>query len=103
MNSSLDISQCSGADLITWQKITVISPDTSLVAIGTTENRVTIFRHPFLDDAVYAISLDSELVDLAWEGANGEWVSLLIVLGIWHIPDGFSLQSPRRVRFCCTR
>ena len=46
-----------------------------LVAIGTTDNRVSILRHPSLEVAVPVIELKSELVDLNWGGKEGKWVS----------------------------
>ena len=46
-----------------------------LIAIGTTDNRVSILRHPSLEAVVPVIELKSELVDLAWGGKEGKWVS----------------------------
>jgi predicted NUDIX family NTP pyrophosphohydrolase len=46
-----------------------------LVAIGTTDNRVSILRHPSLEAVVPVIELKSELVDLDWGGKEGKWVS----------------------------
>jgi prolactin regulatory element-binding protein len=46
-----------------------------LIAIGTTDNRVSILRYPSLEAVVPVIELKSELVDLAWGGKEGKWVS----------------------------
>ena len=57
------------------QKLTALSPSMDLVAIGTTDNRVSILRHPSLEVAVPVIELKYELVDLNWGGKEGKWVS----------------------------
>ena len=48
-----------------------------LIAIGTTDNRVSILRYPSLEAVVPVIELNSELVDLNWGGKEGRWVSYL--------------------------
>jgi prolactin regulatory element-binding protein len=56
------------------QKFTALSPS-SLLAVGTTGNKVSLLFFPSLEQAVPNISLDAELVDLDWGGVDGEWVS----------------------------
>jgi prolactin regulatory element-binding protein len=57
------------------QKLTALAPSMDLVAVGTTDNRVAILRHPSLEPVAPAIELKSELVDLDWGGQDGNWVS----------------------------
>ena len=57
------------------QKLTAISPTSKLVAVGTTDDKVSILNLPNLEEAASTISLESELVDLHWGGKDGEWVS----------------------------
>lgn len=57
-----------------WQKLTAISPLSDLVAVGTTDDEVSLLTFPLLATAATTISLDSELVDLDWGGEKGEWV-----------------------------
>jgi prolactin regulatory element-binding protein len=57
------------------QKLTAISTTSALVAIGTTDDKVSILRYPSLEPAAEGIELDTELVDLDWGGEGGEWVS----------------------------
>lgn len=56
------------------QKLTAISPSSDLVAVGTTDDQVAILSFPGLSSVAPAISLESELVDVAWGGEKGEWV-----------------------------
>lgn len=44
--------------------------------MGTTDNVVSLLTFPSLETVSSPISLTSELVDLAWGGRKGEWVSL---------------------------
>jgi prolactin regulatory element-binding protein len=57
------------------QKLTALAPAMDLIAIGTTDNRVSILRYPSLEAVVPVIELKSELVDLNWGGKEGKWVS----------------------------
>lgn len=57
------------------QKLTALAPSNNFVAIGTTDNRVSILRYPSLEAVVQVIELKSELVDLDWGGKEGKWVS----------------------------
>jgi len=57
------------------QKLTALAPAMALIAIGTTDNRVSILRYPSLEAVVPVIELKSELVDLNWGGKEGKWVS----------------------------
>jgi len=57
------------------QKLTAISPSSEFVAVGTTDDSVSLLTFPSLETAAPTISLESELVDLDWGGAQGEWVS----------------------------
>jgi hypothetical protein len=59
------------------QKLTALAPAMDLIAIGTTDNRVSILRYPSLESVAPVIELKSELVDLHWGGKEGKWVSLL--------------------------
>ena len=56
------------------KRFTALSPSSSLVAIGTTDNKVSFLRFPSLEPAVPTLSVDDELVDLDWGGEDGEWV-----------------------------
>ena len=58
------------------QKLTAISPSAEFVAVGTTDDSVSLLTFPSLETAAPTISLESELVDLDWGGAQGEWVSI---------------------------
>ncbi|ORY34349.1 quinon protein alcohol dehydrogenase-like superfamily [Naematelia encephala] len=53
-----------------YQKLTVLSPSRTLVAVGTTDNRVSLLGVPELEEAVPTFGLDSELVDLDWGADN---------------------------------
>lgn len=57
------------------QKLTTISPDSSLLAVGTTDNVVSLLTFPALETVSSPVRLDAELVDIAWGGKTGEWVS----------------------------
>jgi prolactin regulatory element-binding protein len=61
-----------------------------LIAIGTTDNRVSILRYPSLEAVVPVIELKSELVDLNWGGKEGKWVGYFYhKLGMsWPIAGG---------------
>jgi len=61
------------------QKLTAISPSSDFVAVGTTDDRVALLSFPGLSTVAPPISLESELVDLAWGGEKGEWVSRDVV------------------------
>jgi prolactin regulatory element-binding protein len=80
------------------QKFTAISPNGTVVAIGTTDNHITLLHYPTLDPAADTIELDSELVDLDWGGDEGEWVSA-VGFGADHLS---SLLRPSPL-FCYTR
>ncbi|KIR30045.1 prolactin regulatory element-binding protein [Cryptococcus deuterogattii 99/473] len=58
------------------QKFTVLSPSYKLLAVGSTDDRVSILHFPSLEPAVPAFSTDSELVDLDWGGPEGEWLTV---------------------------
>lgn len=58
--------------------MTALAPAMDLVAIGTTDNRVSILHHPSLEAVVPVIELKSELVDLDWGGKEGRWVSFVL-------------------------
>ncbi|AAW46170.1 hypothetical protein CNBK1430 [Cryptococcus deneoformans B-3501A] len=57
-----------------YQKFTVLSSSSKLLAVGSTDNRVSILHFPSLEPAAPAFSTDSELVDLDWGGPEGEWL-----------------------------
>lgn len=58
-----------------FQKLTSISPAGSLLAVGSTDDSVTILRLPSLETAVATFKTNGgELVDLCWGGADGNWV-----------------------------
>ncbi|OXC81751.1 prolactin regulatory element-binding protein [Cryptococcus neoformans var. grubii Br795] len=59
-----------------YQKFTVLSPSSKLLAVGSTDDRVSILHFPSLEPVVPAFSTDSELVDLDWGGPEGEWLSV---------------------------
>ncbi|WVQ91407.1 hypothetical protein IAS59_005205 [Cryptococcus gattii] len=59
-----------------YQKFTVLSPSSKLLAVGSTDDRVSILHFPSLEPAVPAFSTDSELVDLDWGGPEGEWLTV---------------------------
>ena len=56
------------------QKFTALSPSSSLLAVGTTDNKVSILHFPSLELAVPTFKVDAELVDLDWGGPGGKWV-----------------------------
>jgi prolactin regulatory element-binding protein len=47
-----------------------------LVAVGTTDNKVSLLYFPDLEPAVPTFGVDAELVDLDWGGEKGKWVGL---------------------------
>jgi hypothetical protein len=60
---------------LTWtrlQKLTALSPSNHL-AVGSTDNKVSLLSFPSLEQASAPLTLDSELVDLDW-GNGGQWV-----------------------------
>lgn len=59
-----------------YQKFTALSPSSKLLAVGSTDDRVSILHFPSLEPAVPAFSTDSELVDLDWGGPGGEWLTV---------------------------
>ncbi|KAK1926221.1 quinon protein alcohol dehydrogenase-like superfamily [Papiliotrema laurentii] len=59
-----------------YQKLTAISPDSRLVAVGTTDNQVSVLSFPSLEVATSTINVDSELVDLDWGGSSGQWLAV---------------------------
>ncbi|WVQ93840.1 hypothetical protein IAU59_000918 [Kwoniella sp. CBS 9459] len=59
-----------------YQKLTALSPSADLLAIGTTDDKVSLLRFPSLETAVPTFSTDSELVDLDWGGSNGAWLAV---------------------------
>jgi hypothetical protein len=59
------------------QKLTAISPGADLIAVGTTDDQVSVLTFPSLTSAATTISLESELVDLDWGGRDGEWVRIV--------------------------
>lgn len=67
------------------QKFTVLSPSSKLLAVGSTDDRVSILHFPSLEPAVPAFSTDSELVDLDWGGPEGEWVGLTFAIDLGRL------------------
>ncbi|WVF66218.1 hypothetical protein IAT40_000958 [Kwoniella sp. CBS 6097] len=59
-----------------YQKLTALSPSADLLAIGTTDDKVSLLHYPTLETAVPTFSTDSELVDLDWGGPNGSWLAV---------------------------
>ncbi|WWC58074.1 uncharacterized protein I303_100609 [Kwoniella dejecticola CBS 10117] len=68
--------QAEWSDDYPYQKFTSLSPSSKLLAIGTTDDKVTLLSYPSLDIVVPTFGVDDELVDLDWGGENGD---LLIV------------------------
>ena len=69
--------------LMQWpmeQKLTAISPSSSLVAVGTTDNRVSLLHLSSLEPATETLKVDDELVDIDWGGPTGELVRLPLIL-----------------------
>lgn len=70
------------------QKLTALSPSNHL-AVGSTDNKVSLLSFPSLEQASAPMTLDSELVDLDW-GNGGQWVRN-IYLAIATLRDMISL------------
>lgn len=68
--------EAAWSDDYPYQRFTALSPSSSLVAIGTTDNKVSFLRFPSLEPAVPTLSVDDELVDLDWGGKDGEWLAI---------------------------
>ncbi|WVR03459.1 hypothetical protein IAU60_000450 [Kwoniella sp. DSM 27419] len=73
-----------------YQKLTELSPAADLVAIGTTDDKVSLLRYPSLEAAVPAFPTDDELVDLDWGGADGTWLAVTTTkaLSLYQIAPG---------------
>jgi hypothetical protein len=61
------------------QKFTALSPDNELLAVGTTNDRLSILLYPSLEVKA-SVDLEDELVDVNWGGEEGgekgaRWVS----------------------------
>ncbi|OCF38627.1 prolactin regulatory element-binding protein [Kwoniella heveanensis CBS 569] len=59
-----------------YQKLTALSPSADLLAVGTTDDKVSLLHYPSLETAIPTFSTDSELVDLDWGGPNGSWLAV---------------------------
>ncbi|RXK39100.1 prolactin regulatory element-binding protein [Tremella mesenterica] len=70
-----------------YQKLTAFSTKLSLVAVGTTDNQVSILRSPSLEVVAPTFALDGELVDLDWGGEGEEWLAVTTdaSLCIYHV------------------
>ncbi|WVW81734.1 hypothetical protein I302_103730 [Kwoniella bestiolae CBS 10118] len=66
--------QAEWSDDYPYQKLTTLSPSSKILAIGTTDDRVTLLHYPSLDIALPSFQTDSELADLDWGGEDGEWL-----------------------------
>lgn len=79
---------------LTCQKLTSVSPNGKLLALGTTDDVVNILHLPSLESAGPSISLDAELVDLDW-GGEGEWLSVAttIAIQLYKIEQGEKLVA----------
>ncbi len=65
---------------LSGQKITSLNPTASLLAIGTTDNKVVILTWPGMEvisDGVKDQEVENELIDLDWSH-DGFWVSKAI-------------------------
>ncbi|GFZ50719.1 hypothetical protein JCM24511_08477 [Saitozyma sp. JCM 24511] len=60
-----------------YQKLTALSPSNHL-AVGSTDNKVSLLSFPSLEQASAPMTLDSELVDLDW-GNGGQWLAITTV------------------------
>ncbi|KAK4688290.1 prolactin regulatory element-binding protein, partial [Tremellales sp. Uapishka_1] len=81
----------SWSDDYPWQKFTTLSPSGSLLAVGSTDNRIAILRFPSLEPVWPSFqSGDGELVDLDWGGEGGEWLAVTTTSAIllYHATDG---------------
>ncbi|WRT63668.1 uncharacterized protein IL334_000591 [Kwoniella shivajii] len=73
-----------------YQKLTSLSPSSTLLAIGTTDDKVTLLHYPSLEVCIPTFLTDSELVDLDWGGANGDWLGITTTkaLFLYHVKNG---------------
>ncbi|WWC66884.1 uncharacterized protein I206_100791 [Kwoniella pini CBS 10737] len=81
--------QAEWSDDYPYQKLTSLSPSNKFLAIGTTDDKVTLLNYPSLDIIIPTFGVDDELVDLDWGGEDG---TLLIVtttksLYIYQVKD----------------
>jgi prolactin regulatory element-binding protein len=60
-----------------YQKLTSISPAGTAIAIGTTDNVVSVYAYPDLTGG-QSLKMEHEVVDLHWGGDEGRTVSLLV-------------------------
>lgn len=71
------------------QKFTSISPSSEYLAVGTTDDKVSLLRLSSLDVAVGSFEVEGELVDLDWGGVDGELVrELHLVRGVGPVLMG---------------
>ncbi|CAD6573257.1 MAG: hypothetical protein TREMPRED_000761, partial [Tremellales sp. Tagirdzhanova-0007] len=79
--------EAAWSDDYPYQKLTAISPSSSLVAVGTTENKVSLLHLPSLQSALPALSVDAELVDINWGGKDGAWLAITTttMLRLYHV------------------
>ncbi|KAK8845425.1 hypothetical protein IAR55_006138 [Kwoniella newhampshirensis] len=70
-----------------YQKLTSLSPNSSFVAVGTTDDKVSLLHFPSLEVAIPPFATDAELVDLDWGGPKGEWyaVTTTTSLLLYHL------------------
>lgn len=57
-----------------YQKLTSISPAGTAIAIGTTDNVVSVYSYPGLQGG-QKLEMEHELVDIHWGGDEGNTVS----------------------------
>lgn len=59
------------------QKLTALSGDSAYVAVGSTDNRVSILRFPSLEIIVPSFAVEGgDIVDLSWGGPDGLWLAV---------------------------
>ncbi|WWD22371.1 hypothetical protein CI109_106862 [Kwoniella shandongensis] len=70
-----------------YQKLTSLSPSSSFIVVGTTDDKVSLLHFPSLEIAIPPFSTDAELVDLDWGGPDGEWlaVTTTTALLLYHV------------------
>ncbi|WWC85756.1 uncharacterized protein L201_000622 [Kwoniella dendrophila CBS 6074] len=89
--------QAEWSDDYPYQKLTALSPSSRLLAIGTTDDKVTLLNYPSLEIAIPTFETDSELVDLDWGGENGEWliVTSSKSISLYHVKVDGEQEKPQ--------
>ena len=80
LTSSVTLQKTTGSIEAKWsddypyQKLTSISPAGKAVAIGTTDDVVSVYSYPELQ-AGHSMQMENEVVDVHWGGEDGRTVS----------------------------